>query len=108
MKRIAELAREDRRERPVRHRDRIEEAPEFSMQDIPSEAESVDRLPYQPREYHAPVAERIAVNAGEEAATTVQSAADLLYAIAAVVREKPFRRGFKRQRDVFCRTQCPS
>lgn len=86
---IAELAREDRREHPVMHRDKLEAAPEFSVQELPSEPAGVHRLPYAPREYHMPMAAAAPPDVNETVTAAAQGAARLLYKLQAAVRDKP-------------------
>lgn len=84
---IAELARHDREQRPVKFPDTLEDAPEFSTEDLPSEAVGIHRMPYKPRHYHMPAAEPVAVQ--DNVAATASSAAELLYKLETIIREKP-------------------
>lgn len=85
---IAELARRDREERSVTHRDTLVDAPEFSPDNLPSEAAGVHRMPYEPRHYRPPTGDTAGSDI-RESATGIAGPAELLYKLESIIRERP-------------------
>ena len=85
---IAELARRDRQHRPE-FRNTLEDAPEFSAEDLPSEPAGVHRMPYKPRQYRAPGSNAAGLQASEKIAAGSGGAGELLTKLESLIRERP-------------------